>query len=79
MQLGSRVAVVSAQASSCGSNLTPSPGISICCRMALQRKKGNTDEGSRDSANKLNQASLALIANSLVDNRWELLVYIRFN
>ena len=39
MQLGSRVAVAVVQAGSCSSNLTPSPGTSICGRCSRQKEK----------------------------------------
>ena len=39
MQLRSGVAVAVVQAGSCSSNLTPSLGISICCRYSCKKKK----------------------------------------
>ena len=39
MQLGSGIAVAGAQASSCGSNSTPSLGTSICHRYSPKKKR----------------------------------------
>ena len=48
MRLGSDVAVAVVQASSCGSDLTPSLGISIChtCSPKKKKKRSNFDRFS---------------------------------